>query len=340
MAGYQENVGLWRLTAEGDGAPIPYKFLGMEGGFSYASGDITAKVLIPANRLEDFLEFIFPPPITNGTLEIPVYRPLPGIPSMVAVDFSFASQLDKPVDPFVFDTGAPSGTYHEILALDIHYTTWKTPNRDPRSFLEISSNASGEFIHTTAPGAQYKPKSNNTVDTDGDGKPDLTDVEIIDAAYYAPGDIKSGTFIDPDTGETKYGNITILPNEPIKDPSVPITIFVPTTEWTARWPRVDYEFFHDTFIHRLKVAMDRETLLFVGYNVQENITWRRGQINKPPVSVDMKFVEKNVDWKAVSHGHNSVWKPSVGWTKIVLNSDTPETTLYQEWDLNRLFKQD
>ena len=355
MAGYQEDVSQWRLRAVPNGvAPIPYKFLGMDGGFNWGTGSIVAHILIPSNRLQDFLDYIFPPPVVNGFFERPDYVRLPGNENMAATDVSFFPFDDgKPIDPFDFDSAAPTGTYHELIRLDVVYNALKSPFSEPQTFLEITGNVTGEFIHTTQPGGHYERRRNFLFDADGDGVPETNGTEIkqIYQQNGGKGDVVSAVIVDPATGEEIYTNILLLDDEEIKNPHVPVTLQVPMIEWTVRYPRMNYEFFRDVFVHRLRVAAGkvnlnpvawlydapRHTLLFMGYALNEQSTWRRGFVNKPPVTVEMKIVEKCIDWYGDYKGHNDVWKPGVGWERLL---DQEDKFQYQDWDFDRLFKQD
>lgn len=355
MAGYQEDPTKWRLkTSDG----IPYKVLGMTGGYDRDAGKIQVEVLIPSSSLDDFLPFIFPPPVQIGYILYPKATSLPGIPSLVATSLTFKSQDEQlPIDPYGFDPNAPSGTYYGILHLSIEYDTLtkqRKPNpNDPRTFLEISSNVSGEFLHTTMPNGHFVVEANKNVDTDGDGVPDISDADLTDA-YSGPGDQLIGVYVDPETKEEQRGPITIYSDKVIKNPNVPIMITVPTTEFTVRYPQIDYEYFYNVFSHRLDAAMgkvnlkqvkwlhggtERGTLLFAGYSHQERSTWRSGKLNYPPVTVEMKIIRKRIIWDGVIKGHQHVWNPKNGWEKVKLK-ESPTKYLYEEYDINRLFKFD
>lgn len=352
MSGYQENPLLWRLkTSSG----LPYKVKGMSGGFDPDVGSINVQVIIHATNLNEFLEFIFPEPVQLGYLLFPRATALPGIPEMVATSLTFkAFDEAMPIDPFGFDPSAPAGTYYNLIELDIKYDTrvkQKQPTTDPKTFLEISSNASGEFLHTSMPNAHYTPITNNNVDTDGDGVGDIPDSAIL-TAYEGPGDQLVGTYVDPDTGETVRGTFTIYSDEVIKDPTVPVMIMIPTTEFTVRYPQIDYDYFYSVFVHRLDAAMgkvnlkqipwlpggtERGTVLFMGYSHTEKSTWRSGKINKPPVTVEMKMMRKRVLWEGTIRGHNDVWRPGKGWERLKMKKN-PDKFMYEEWDMTRLFK--
>lgn len=337
MAGYQENPNLWRLQTN---TGIPYKVKGMTGAYDPDVGSFAVQVIIHASSLNDFLEFIFPEPEQIGYVLVPRAISLPGLPEVVATSFTFKSLDDNmPIDPLGFDAGAPDNTYHKLLELDIKYDTrvkQKQPNpNEPRTFLEISAQASGEFLHTSMPGSKW------ITETAG--------------GQEGPGD------------KVKSSNERTGDSEPVKDPTIPVLVMIPTTEYSIRYPQIDYEYYHDVFVHRLDAAMgkvnsdpvpwihggtEEGTLLFVGYSENERSTWRSGKINKPPVTVEMKMVRKRVVWtqytdvgnittvENVIAGHNHVWRPGKGWTLLTIGESSNETKLYRTWDMNRLFKQD
>jgi hypothetical protein len=333
MAGYAEDPSLWRLRTDGG---IPFKYLGISGSFSMEEGNVTNRYLIQPGHLVSFLQELFPPPLVIGNTSIPQSAPLPGLPALIAQRISFKSFDESlPIDPFGFDTNAPAGTYYNLMEVDIEFgprAVQEPQQNDPFSFLEITGNTTGEFIHSTMPRAKWVPKTNPDLDDDDDDE----DPE--------------GGVADPDTNEPGSGAVNPTEGTPEvnKDPTVPVTIVVPQTEWTLRWNQIPFRYFQEVLIHRLRILLGRVnsntvpvlfnalpgTLLFAGYNYSNAFTWRDGHIGTPPVSLEIKIIEKRVLWKGVIRGHNDFWRPGVGWETLLIDGENPA---YRSWDYSTLF---
>lgn len=312
MGSFFDRPGVWRLRS--NGGVVPFKFLGLEGSFEPESGSVTLRGLIPSEQLVNFVIETFPPPQIVGNMAIPQGSKLPGLPGLIATKVSFVNQdPSRPIDPFGFDPGAPSGTYHPVMEVKVEYgmnRLQKPDPADPRTFLEISSHATGEVLHTTTPQAKWQTKTPDPKDDDkkdpgaGGGNPRL-----------------------PDKDKAK---------ETVKDPTVPVNIIVPTTEWTVKWNQIPYSYFNQILIYRLRWCMGRvnenffpllhnadpETILFDGYNYTESYTWRDGEVGTPPINLEMKFIEKRVVWNGMVCGHNHFWRPNSGWTYLLINGKT------------------
>ena len=315
MAGNLEDPSKWRLrTITG----IPYKEMSMDGSLGVESAQVSVSVLIEAKNLLDFATFLMPPPIRIGNLEFPITRSLDGIPQIVVKSLRFKSFDDSlPIDPFGSDEIAPSKTYFKVIQIDINFATGKNQTKDPFTFLEITGNATGQFFHTPA------PKSKWQCDT-------------------------GGSTIDPETNEVVEDRVTGIA-EVNRDPLPPVTITVPTTEWTISWPQIRFDLFRDVIIHRLRILMGKvnstkfpllfnaspETLLFEGYSYRQTNTWRFGEINTPPISVEIKITEKRVLWKGLIRGHNEFWRPEEGWCRLLVNGTD---NVYESRDFNNLFR--
>lgn len=323
----------WRLRTP---LGIPYKVVQTTGDFQSINAGVSWTVLIESNQLVPFLVEAFPPPIQVGNVVVPQTRSLPGIPGLQVTNIRFKSHDENvPINPFGGDLAPPSGTYYPILELEIDFGPRETKEprpEDPFTFLEISGNTTGEFIHTTSPGAKWQKKKNDDLpDEDADSEP--------------------GTYTTAETAELLANGVNprLEDKKPNKDPTVPIVIVVPQTEWTVTWTYVPYEYFGAVLIHRLRIMLGRvnsavfpllfgalpETLLFMGYTYKQTTSWRDGGVSTPPVQVEMKFVEKRVIWKGCVIGHNDVWRPGSGWERLLYDGDNP---LYRSWDFNFLFQ--
>lgn len=307
MASNFDSPELWRLKTPGG---IPYKYRGLTGAFDREAGSIIWSVLIESTKLLSFLEEMFP----NETqfsefISVPQYFQLPELPGFGAVKVNFSSFDDSlPCDPFGHDTGADSGTYYPVIKCDVAFDTLKTgedPN-DPITFLEISSNTSGEFLTSPAPKAKWK----------SDGGP-----------------AEAGT------------------TEENKDPNVAAQVLVPTTEWNVRWKQLSYEYFRDVVLVRLRKLLGRvndddfrslfvtepETLLMAGYSYNQTNTWRRrgsSEVQIPPVTLNIKFIEKHVVYNGSIKGHNHFWRPGKGWDYLLVDGENPT---YRQTNFNALF---
>jgi len=320
----------WRLRTSGG---IPYKFLEMDGTFSEEDGNVNWKAIIRANTLPAFLAELFPPPLVVGNRTIPRAASMPGAPGLKAKKISFRTQTEgTPIDPFLADPSANAGTYHNDIEVTVEFGTgYKKDNEDdPNLFLEITGNASGEFIHTSCPGAKWVPQKNSNVS--GNNNPE-----------------DDSSVADPETGQP-VGTVIDEEAEVNKDPTVPTIIIVPQTEWNVKWTQVPYNLFINVIIHRLRLLngrvnsvpfsllfnAPRETILFTGFSYTTKYSWRDNQVDTPPVQLEMKFLEKRVYWKGYIVGHNHFWRPGKGWQRLLVDG---VNSTYGAWDLNLMFKQ-
>ena len=332
---------LWRLRTSGG---IPYKMVEMDGSFSEEEGNVNWKAYIAAYQLPAFLAELFPPPLVIGNKPIPRVAQMPGAPGLHAKTISFRTQTEGlPIDPFLADPSAASGTYNQVIEVTVGFGTgYKKPDEeDPRLFLEISSNASGEFYHTTCPGAKWRPQRNTAVQPDAPEDGEAEPENPVDDEEVA----------DPDTGDTEgKGEEVEDDDEPNKDPTAPVIITVPQTEWSVKWTQIPYELFTTVIIHRLRLLLGRvnstpfellfnaypETILFEGFNYQTKYSWRDDNVETPPVQLEMKFLEKRVFWKGYIVGHNHFWRPGKGWQRLLVDG---VNSTYGPWNLNLMFKQ-
>src|SRR5690606_6633295 len=82
------------------------------------------------------------------------------------------------------------------------------------------------------------------------------------------------------------------------------------------------------------------TILFVGYSYTHTYTWRRttlggNEIERPPVNLEMKFIEKTVKWRKKIYGHNHFWRPGKGWDLLLIDGKRPT---YEWVNFNVLFQ--
>lgn len=359
MASQFDDPGSWRLILPG--SRVPLKFLGVSGSFEADKGSVEFKGLIPSSSLITFLNYIFPPPRQIGNLSLPQSYSLPGLPGLIAKSVSFNSfDENLPSDPFGFDPEepvgtAPVGTYYKTLEVSVSFGMERTQEpaaTDPLTFLEVSCQGTGEFIHTKAPKAKWQHQTD-----EGNTEPANPAAGSIWAPFYAkgtntpkPAGKPADAKVDRTPGVDANGN-TDTSTEPVADPSLDVNIRVPILNWTLKWKQVPHDYFHSMLVHRLRWGLGLvnstpfypianacpETILFTEYDYNESYTWKAGTFGKPPIDVTMKFVEKRNLWNGRICGHNHFWMPSKGWMYLLINGKTlaaartEYTTAFQAW---------
>lgn len=356
MASQFDDPGSWRLILPG--SRIPLKFRGVSGSFEADKGSVEFKGLIPSNNLIAFLNYIFPPPRQIGNLSIPQSYSLPGLPGLIAKSVSFNSfDENLPSDPFGFDPEepagtAPVGTYFKVLEVSVMFGMERTQQpsaTDPLTFLEISCEGGGEFIHTKAPSAKWQHQTD-----DGKGaEAPTTPTRDSGQTGTTPASKPAGAKVDTNPEVTWFAGalVTDTSTEPVSDPSLDVNIRVSSLNWTVKWKQVPHEYFHTMLVRRLRWGLglvnstpfypianaSPETILFTGYDYNESYTWKDGTIGKPPIDITMKFVEKRNVWNGRVCGHNHFWMPSKGWMYLLINGKslaaarTEYATAYQAY---------
>lgn len=320
----------WRNQTIGG---IKYRFLGTEGSFDAEEATIEWRALFRTQDLFAVAQELFPPPSFLGSLAYPQVGVMPGLPSMVAKRASFKTQegIDLPIDPFMADPSAVTGTYHGYIEVSVTFgpsnKVEADPN-DPRTFLEISANTGGEYIFSP-------PNGNQLIDEDNsEGEED----DIPSAS----GPVEEGTL-------KQRGTVTPRVPRPNRHPNLPTTVLVPTTEWSVTWKQIPYSIFRNVIVWRLRTLNGRvnslplpwlmgaepETVLFAGFTYKESYTWRNGLINTPPIDVNIKLIEKRVLWRGIICGHNHVYEPGKGWARVILQDGLSP---YRGMDLNLAFR--
>lgn len=324
-----EDYDSWRLQTSGG---VRYRFLGTTGSFTQEGGDIEWKAIIRSEDLYAVLEELFPPPILVGGVSYPNAGAMPGFPSMIAKKLSYENHAEGlPTDPYQFDS-APLGTYSKYLQISISFGPHvaKASNAaDPNSFLEVSCSATGEFL--------YVPSTNTKIqdETNSGGADDET-----------PGN----GIIDANTGEVLNSKTTEA-KRPVRNPILPAAMMVPALKWSVKWKQIPAQHFKSTVIHRLRLMLGRvnsancsflynappETLLFLGFNHTESYSWRLGNLESPPIDVDLQILEKRVIHRGVVCGHNHVFEPGNGWVRQFVGPTWSES-MYRGIDMNFLFQ--
>ena len=330
MASNFDDPSLWRMRTSGG---LAVKYLGIEGSFAPEKAQVTVKYLIRSSDVVSFMLEMFPNPIRIGEIEVPQSTPLPGLPGLIANNVTFKQFDDgKPADPFGFDPSAPAGTYYPVIQVSVDYGQPKASQDpkadDPKTFLEISGHATGDYLTTTVPKGKWVPKTKNPESLPETNVPNEGDIPFEELRLQKPG------------VEKKVA---------VKDPTIPIIIPVPQTEWTVKWSQIPFDYFQNVLIYRLRWGMGMvnsaampvlfaalpETILFAGYSYQQSYTWRDGKIGTPPVSVEMKFLEKRILWGGVLRTHNDFWRAGTGWETLTLDGTRK---VFESRDLNGLFQ--
>lgn len=333
----------WHLKTNGG---LKYRFLGMDGDFNPDGGTILWRALIRTQDLVLAAQEMFPPPYEIGGMSFPQPGRMPGFPQFVGKNIRFKSfeGQKQPIDPFNADTDSNfADSYGEFVEIEVEFGSSNKPQpnlADPRTFLEISADVGGEFIHAPS----YSTLVYEEVVDEETGGPS---VPLEDDAEDDADDQAPGGWIDNE------GNLRVKSRETgekytIRVPSAPFLVLQPITNWTVTWRQIPYHIFRRVTVNRLRVLNGRvnsapipflfnappETILFAGFKYTESYTWRDGFINTPPIDVEIKLVEKRVLWKGIVAGHNHLWYPGEGWMRVRLGDGSNP---YRGFDFNWLF---
>ncbi len=299
----------WRLSTAGG---IPYKLISRDGNFDAENAEAQEIYLIRAGDLLAFIAESFPLPVVFlDSLAYTPRRYFPGMPSMPSQRVTWKTHTEGlPIDPWNVDSGAPDGTYLGIVEVTIDYATTSLEdpdNDDPRTFLEISSNAAGNFLAVPVRGNAY------WLDIVGD----VVDVEVKES------DVPQ-TVIENNVEWTVHW------------PQIPFDFFdgelIPRLR--SKMGKVN-----DTPMELLHNA-PAETMMFLSYTTSQEYTWRSGFAGRTPIALDMKFLEKNfldADDNQVTHNH--VYRPGVGWRRMGINvtAELDFDPLYSLTNLDDIF---
>jgi len=313
----------WRLSTP---SGIPVKVVSREGTFADEAGSATEVYIIKANQLVNFVLESFPSPLVLfGTVFYPARRRMPGLGPFQTVRVQWRGLVEgKPVDPFNTDPNAPENTYQDNIQLTIEYSTGTAndlasgsdPN-DPFTFLEITATASGEFLSV------------------------------------------------PNRGELTWDGEGSESNVEVKERDVPMPIVVSQVEWNVRWTQIPFSFFNGILADRLRSKLGKvnnapmplffnapeETIMFMGWSLQQQLTWRTGLGGQPPMQLDMKFAEKNfIAPDGIQVTHNHLYRTTStaagtfggaatypGWRRIIIPGLDGDKFLYDSTNLTQIF---
>jgi hypothetical protein len=316
-----EDVSEWRLSTS---AGIPYKLVVSEGEFSYEDATITEEYIIRSVDLLAFVTNAFPEPVEfMGTLRYAQQPVIRGLGTLTPRKVRYKGLTEgKPIDPFAGDPLANIRTYEPFLTVIVDYGP--TPPNDqeqdpnnPRTFLDISTNASGVFLNSPQEGkAEWE-------------LPSWVDECVKDE----DGNIESGECTDVET------------------PNIPKTVTETEVEWSIKWPAIPYTFWDGKLMSRLRDKLGKvnegamatlhnavaETVLFMSYSASVQYTWRQGRTGMSPINLEMNFLEKSFTAKEganeVQVTHQHFWRPNFGWRKLKINGEYS----YQTTDLDAIW---
>lgn len=304
MASLLEDPSSWRLTTSGG---IPYKMVDIDMDFGAIEASGQVDVIIQSSRLGDFLDEFLPLPVQYGEIYLPQYKYY-GDTALVVTKIRVMSLVDGlPIDPFGFDTNAPERTYG--IALKLTLTLEHAPNGeldpgDPKTFLIITSESSGDFIHTPA-------ASMETEDIDDEGAPipgtkDPVRHPTIPHSVLWP--------------QTAY-NIrwNMIPYDNFQEVVLPRVKEMLGKVNSDEFDTLDQE--------------HPETLLLLSYSQERLYSWRLGTIGQSYINLTMKIAEKLIIHDGKPHGHNSAWVPAEGWRRILING----LPTFESVEFNRIF---
>lgn len=324
---FNPDVSTWRLVTPWG---TPYRYLeGSTGEISLESASAQLSYIIRASDLMNFAAEAFPLVTTiGGGLVYPSRVRLPGAPALAAQRMTWKAHTPgRPIDPFGGDPLAPADTYEPFLEVTIQFAT--VPENDqepdggnPRTFLEVSSSTSAEFLTGNVRGTASEP-----------------------AVWEDP--------MFP-------GSPGAVADFEVREIDVMERVTEVTTEWNVKWPQIPFDWFEDTLLPKLRAAAGKvnstvmelfhdapaETILYLGNSLDEEYTWRAGYAGRSPLSLTLRFLEKNFEaaepGTLVMHQvtHNHEFRPGHGWRRLYLNvAGAPPVgnPIYASADLNDIF---
>ena len=316
----------WKLTTP---LGIKHKLIRQWGSFQRDNATWNQEMCIRSCDLVNFIRECFPLPTISGNYLVFQRRMYPaGLPSLECKSVDVAEFTSgRPIDPFgagvsLYTPDEYAATFEPYLQVTVMYgpspanDQTRDPN-DPTTFLEISCSESGEFL-------------SSEINQDGD-------LMWID---------QNGSSEEPDDDD--------------KEVSRTVTSIV--SEWTLKWPQIPYEFFMDEIKPRLTKAKGKvnseplplfgdapaDTILFLNSTWEHDHTWRDGHAGTSPVTVTMRFAEKNFEgmgWvipvgagvgsmETVDVTHQHIWREGKGWMVLMVEG----CPLYEQHDLMEIFE--
>lgn len=328
---------------------VPYKLLKTKYKLSQETGTGSGfvELLVPANKLYKFLEDVLPSPKLYGNIFVTefVYYPFgiddPGTivsdakaPILAILDADIESWDDeRPNDAFGADPDAPCRTYNEVMKVTLNLgcpPNGKVDPDNPKTFLEISAEETGDFVHVPA-----------TALVQEDVKPTTTGF----------------TLGVPDGKQTA-----------VRDPNIPWGTLQPSVTWSLKWKNIPKRCWDQVIHPRMKQALGKlnktpfkplddapkGSLLFLGFEWEQVYSWYNdpklttdfqtstaGDLNDllvlPLVTVHFKILEKIVinENESKIYGHQSFFIPDQNAYRWVSQNGKPT---FQYFDFNKFFE--
>lgn len=123
----------------------------------------------------------------------------------------------------------------------------------------------------------------------------------------------------------------------------------PAIQWTIKYSRIEYKFFHGTIMPMLRDALGKvnkkgisvfdgalaDTILFTGFDFQERQSWREDKVLQPPVALTLQFLERSGDSFGSSYTHQTIWRKDLGFFDRLLPDGL--NPIYDSYDFTELF---
>jgi len=300
---------------------IPYSLRQGYPTFKMSDEGVSAveEYVINLDDMNAFYLLSMPPPIVFGdNVQLFNRRNMPGTLNLPTKNLEFRPLADDlPQDPFGVD---PPGYNNPYLIAKINYETNPINSgggvdpADPTTFLEVSFDATAEFLKIPSNKTNFVTAENATAQ----GRAD-----------------RCGGSLNADADRTAAGNnveIEVKANEANIDTEVPTTILIPTTTYTVTWKLAlnpNFALFRsligrvNTFTDPLFFDAPPETILFVGYSGSRSFLWDgEGETTITPWNLTFKFIGKHVeDADGAVYGWQHIYRPSSGAFMKVLRAN-------------------
>jgi len=233
-------------------------------------------MLIEAHRLQDFIREVFPLPTLINGLPMWQARAMSGTLPLLAKTIRFSEHVGGvPIDPFGSDPEAPDGTYHPVIRVELSYDD----------------------------SAEY-PGSGGGGETSENDPETYLQIECTSSGEFLNTESAKAVWYNEATGITKQNVI----------PELPTGQYIPQQEWAITWPMLNYDFYKNTMVPRLRAANGRvnattfsvlydsppETLLLTGWSAsEEHQVLFFSELQDPlythaPIRLTVNILEKNV----------------------------------------------
>ena len=313
-ADYEDPTTWLHSTAGG----INYRLVSREGSFEDDGAQARETYILRASDLLNFANESFPLPLlpANGFPQWLINRRMPGL-LLPTKRVSWKGHVDGlPVDPFGVDPNAPSGRYQPNLEVTIEYGNGDNKHdqdendpEDPETFLEITANAAGEFIHTTGPKAKWVHQPGFSAGQEVQNR--QATVPVVITVPETEWTVRWSRVPRTYFNETLIGRIRSKLGT-VNQAAMPLFVNAPA-----------------------------ETILFLGYNLERAYNWRPVFPDiQPFMTLEFKFLEKYIisgqddNGNDIVRGHNDFWKADVGWQRLLIDGTNPP---YKSSNLSQIF---